>query len=679
MNAARVGLLAVAAVALGAALWLRPAPVAAPADAAARDAATAASAPAATEPAAAPVAASPLTAPPDQPAPPTARELAPTTPAPQGLRGRVVQGDGRPLGGLPVYLVDSALNEPLSLTLLHRQGDAFRPLVSAVSAADGTFALGLLVAQDRTYEVYVTSPTHATARIGGLAITASQWHDLGDVTMQPGATVRGRVTVAGRPDIPVAGAVVSITIGTVFADAALRALPDAGQGLVATTAADGSFELTHVPGQGVVQASAVAKGFARQLKTNLELKGAAPIDVDFALLPGQAIGGRVVDADGAPVAQARVEAWPTEASGEPLVGVTGGDGAFEVLGLGQGKHAVKAARPGYHAALAANVESGRADVTLTLRRQGRVRARVVGGDGAPVRRFRVGLRRVFVAQGGQIAAVADVPDRSVALVGAEDGVDIEGVPYGEFCLQVEADGFAKALSAPFANPEHGPDQPRSFDVVVTLGQGATVRGRVVAEDGAPLAGATVQTLAAGAAAESPFFRMLAGTTPDRITAATARCDADGWFTLARLAPGDYQLIVDHPEACRTTVPDLQLEPGARDLPPVRTTAGASVSGRATVGGKPAPQMKVVLSTPPAQQAAAGAVRLEAFTAPDGTFTLPRRVPPGAYELRAARTGTGAPEAHVLQTILELQRVAVPVVIVPGQRDVTAAIDLPSDH
>lgn len=683
VTAARVGLLAVAAVAIAAVLWLRPAPVAAPSEPS-RSEPAATGAAAAAEPAAAPVVApvvatSELALPPERQPPVAGRELAAAAAAPQGLRGRVVASDGRALGGLPVYLVDSAMNEPLALTLLHRQGDAFRPLVSATSAADGTFALGLLVAQDRAYEVYVTSPAHATARIGGLAITTGRWHDLGDVTMAPGATVRGRATVAGRPDIPVAGAVITITIGTVFADAALRALPDAGQGLVATTAADGSYELAHVPGQGVVQASAVAKGFARQLKTNLELKVDAPIEVDFALLPGQAIHGKVVDADGSPVAQARVEAWPTEASGEPLAGVSSADGTFEVLGLGQGKHAVKAARRGYHTATVAGVDSGRAGVTLTLRPLARVRARVVAADNAPIRRFRVGLRRVFVAQGGQIAAVADVPDRSVALTGGDDAVDIDGVPFGEFCLQVEADGFAKTLSAPFANPEDGPDQPRSFDVVVTMGQGATVRGRIVAEDGAPLAGATVQTAAAGIPIDSPFYRMLAGATPDRITATTVRSDADGWFALVRLAPGDYQLLVDHPDACRTTMPDLRLEAGARNLPPLTLPTGARVAGRATVGGKPAPQMKVVLSTPPAQQAAAGALRIEAVTDPDGAFTLPRRVPPGAYELRAARAGSGAPEAHVLHAILELQRTAVAVAIAPGQREIRADIDLPSDH
>jgi len=672
VSATRFGLLVAAAGAVAVALWLRPAPVAAPSDAAGRDAAAAVGAPAAAEPAAAPVIASPLAAPPERHAVPAARELAPTAPAPQGLRGRVVGSNGRPLGGLPVYLVDSAMNEPLALTLLHRRGDVFRPLVSATSAADGTFALGLPVAQDRTYEVYVTSPAHATARIGGLAITTEQWHDLGDVILQPGATVRGRVTVAGRPDIPVAGAIVTIAIGTVFADAALRALPDAGQGIVATTAADGAYELTRVPSQGIVQATAVAKGFARQLKTNLELKADSPIEVDFALLPGQTIGGKVIDDGGAPVAQARVEAWPTEASGEPLVGVTDTDGDFEVLGLGQGKHAVKATQRGYHAAVAANVDSGRADVSLTLRQLGRVHARIVGSNGAPVRRCRVGLRRVFVAQGGQIAAVADVPDRSVVLAGNADGIDIEGVPYGEFCLQVEAEGFAKTLSEPFANPEDGPNQPRRFDVVVALGQGATVRGRVIGEDGAPIAGATVQTAAAGIPTENPFYRMIAGAMPDRITATTVRSDANGWFTLARLAPGDYQLLVDHADACRTTVDDLRLEAGARDLPPVQLPTGARVSGRATIGGKPAPQMKVVLRQ-------AGVARFEVITDPDGAFTLLRRVPPGVYELRAARTGTGAPEADVLNTILQMQRVAVPVAIAPGQREVRADIDLPSYH
>ncbi len=678
MSARRVALLAAAAFAVGAYFWANRGPDLAPAPA--TPAAEANEVPGRDEaPTPVAAAANPTAPAPVREAAPAPRESAPAPTAAQGLRGRVVDAAARPLGGLPVYLVDSATNEPLALTVLHRQGDAFRPLASTATSPDGTFALGLTVAQDRAYEVYVTSPQHATARLGGLAIVAGQWHDLGDVAMQPGATVRGRVTVAGRPDIPVAGAVVTIAIGTAFADAALRALPDAGNGLVATAGPDGTFELLHVPSRGVVQASAVAKGFARLVKTNLELRADGPVEVDFALLPGQSIAGRVVDAAGAPLAAARVEAWPTEASGDALVGTSGADGAFEVLGLGQGKHAVKASLHGFETAIVHDVASGRADVQLPLRPLARVRARVVGRDGAPVRRHKLGLRRVFPAQGGQIAAVADVPDRSVVLAPGEDAVEIDAVPFGDFCLQVEAEGYAKALSEPFSNPPADAAAPRVFDVRVALDEGATLRGRVVAEDGAPLADATITTAAAGIAADSPFHRLLAGATPDKVTVTTVRSDADGWFTLPRLALGDYQLLLDHPDACRTTVPDLRLDAGVRTLPPTALPTGARVAGRATIGGKPAPQMKVVLSTPADRRDAPGALRLEAITAPDGGYALPRRVPPGVYELRAARTGTDAPEAHVLHMILQLQRTAVPVAIAPGQRDARADIDLPSDH
>lgn len=667
--------LALAGSALAAIVLLAPPapPPSLPAPVAAEDGPPEAAAPAA------PATAAPPATTPVEPErlPPPAREAAPAPTMPQGLRGRAVDGDGRPLGGLTAYLVDSASNDPLAISLLQRHEDAFRPLASGETAADGTFALGLAVAQDRTYEVYVASPRHATARLGGLSILAGQWHDLGDVTMVLGATLRGRVTVAGRPDIPVGGAVVTVAIGTSFADAPLRALPDAGHGLVATTGPDGAYELRHVPSRGVVQASAVAAGFARQHKTNLELRADAPCEVDFALLPGKSITGRVVDGNGAALAQARIEAWPLEASGEALAATSAADGSFEVAGLGLGKHALKATLRGYATVAQAGLEGGARDVQLQLTRLGAARVRVVAPDGSPLRRFRLGLRRVFVAQGGQIAAVADVADRNVALTADVDAIDLEGIPSGEFCLQVEADGFAKTLSAPFRCEPTEAAAP--IDMVVTMGPGATLRGRVVGADGAPLAGAAVRTAAAGIAADSPFHRMLASAVPDRITAAEARTDADGMFTLERLAFASYQLLVDHEDACRGGVDGLVLDTaGVRTLPPIVLTTGAYVAGRATIAGQPVAQMKVVLSTPPDRRDAA-AVRLEAVTDPQGNYRLSRRVPPGTYELRAARTGGDAPEAHVLHMVLQLQRSVVPVAVPHGQGEVRADIDLPNDR
>ncbi|MFN9441299.1 MAG: carboxypeptidase-like regulatory domain-containing protein [Planctomycetota bacterium] len=613
-----------------------------------------------------------------------ARELAPTPPRPQGLRGRAVDGFGQPLADLPVHLVESAANEPLAALVLGQRGDVFQPVDSTTTAADGTFAVGLAFASAATYDLYVTSPAHATARLAGLAIVASRWHDVGDVTMAAGTTVRGTVTVAGRPDIPVAGAVVSLATGSVFADAPLRALPDAGQGLVATSGADGSYELRHVPTRGVVVASAVAAGFARLRKPNLDLRGDGPHVVDFALLPGQSIAGRVVDAQGAPLGLTRIEAWPTEAAGEPSIATSAADGSFEVLGLGLGKHGLRASRRGYGTTTANGVDSGARSVQLQLPALATARVRVVDAAGAPLRRFRLGLRRVFLAHGDTIAAVPEVADRSVQLGPTDDAAVLDGVPVGDFCVQVEADGFAKALSAPFFNPATAEAAaPRAFEVTVPMGPGATLRGRVVDERGAPLVGAVVRTLAAGVDVDGPFRRLLGvygDTAPERITATDARTDADGWFTCERLALGDYQLLVDHPEACRGGVANVPLAAaGPRTLPAIVLPLGAIVAGRATVGGAPAPQMKVVLASATANGDAAHAVRLEAVTDPDGSFRMPRRVPPGAYELRAARTGAGSPEAHVVPMILQLQRTTIAVAVASGQRDVRADIDLPNDR
>jgi hypothetical protein len=650
-----------------------PAPGAAQAGGAA-PAATApdpATAPRVDAPAAAPLADERVAAP--------AREAAPSPRLPQGLRGRVVDGNGRPLGGLPVHLVESAANDPLLVQLQGRQGEVFQPVASTATTADGAFALGIGVAQARTYDLYVTSAAHATARFGGIAIVADQWHDVGEVALHAGATVQGAVTVAGRPDIPVAGAVVTLALGSAFADAPLRALPDAGQGLVATTGADGRYELRHVPSRGVVVASAVAPGFARLRKDNLELRGDAPVVVDFALLPGQSIAGRVVDGRGEPLREAHVEAWPLEAGGEPTTATSAVDGSFEVLGLGLGKHGLRATRRGHAPAIAKAVDSGARNIELRLAELASVRVRVLAADGTPLRRFRLGLRRVF-GDGGAIAAVPEVPDRSVRLGPDEAAAALDGVPNGEFCVQVEADGYAKALSTAFANPAEPGAAPRAFDVAVTMGPGATLRGRVVDEAGAPLADAAVRTLAAGLALDSPLRRLLADAVPERITSATTRTDADGWFTFERLALGDYQLVVEHDDACRGGLASVPLlAPGVRMLAPIVLPAGAIVAGRATIGGAAATQLRVVLATPADRATAADALRLETVTDPDGNYRMPRRVPPGIYELRAARAGGAAPEAHTVHMLLQLQRTAAPIAVASGQREARADIDLPSER
>ncbi len=610
------------------------------------------------------------------------RSLPPAPASAQGFRGSIIDEAQRPLGGLDVYLVDSAGNEPAALPLLSQHRHAFGPVASTRSAGDGTFALGLPVVQERVYELYVLSPSFATARIGGLRLLAGEWHELGAITMGAGATVRGRVTVAGRDDIPVPQAVVTVEIGAAFADAALRALPGAGPALTATVDASGAYELRHVPSRGIVQVAAVAPGFARVLKTNIELTLDRPVQVDFGLPPGESLGGTVTASDGRAIAGARMEAWPRQGAGQALVGHSDDSGAFQVLGLVAGPHRLRVIARGFELHDEPDVQPGRQDLRIVLHARSSVRVRVLTPAGDVVRSYRLGLRRYFEDQRGQIAAVADVPEQRVRLDGMSDSATIGDVPPGTFVCQVEAEGFAKTLSAPINNnrqPGAVPG-PRQFDVTITLTPGAALRGVVLDENGAPLAGATVATQTDGAMPDNPFFQIVAATVPDRITPQRVTTGADGSFLLKHLAFAEYQLLVEHPEACRMFVPGLNLDrEGERALPPIRMITGATVTGRVTVAGRVAGQIKVVLTTPATATSGRDALRLETVTDSAGAFRMPRRVPPGTYELRAAIVGTAEPEVQIFRQLLQMQRSSTTVVIGPGQRLVERDIDLPSDH
>ena len=612
---------------------------------------------------------------------PARSEPVPMTTFAQGLRGLTIDGNGAPLTGIDVYLVESAGNEPLALAALQQQHAAFGPLVATRSAADGTFAVGLPVVQDRVYELYLVSPVHALVRLGGLRLLADEWHDLGAITMQAGAIVRGRVTIVGRPDLPVPRATVSLTVGTVFSDVSLRALPDAAPGLSAEVDQHGNYELRHAPSRGSVLLTAVAPGFARVVKSDIQLDRDRPAEVDFALPPGLALAGTLRDEVGRPVAGARVEAWPQTASGSALLGRSDGDGRFTVLGLQAGPHRLRVQARGFEPFELLDLAAGRGDLEVVLQPRARIRVRATTPTGAVLRAYRLSLRRVFEGS-EQLGMVADVPEQRVRLDGFTDRAELADLPPGRFVCQVEADGYAKSWSAPFdttrpAGQPVGPAQVLETEVVVQVG--SRLLGIAVDETGAPLAGATVTTQAAGALPDSPLFQTMAPAVPARITARQVTTDSAGRFTLDQLAAGTYQLMVEHPAACRAFVRDLRLS-GAEEqtVPPVVLPIGAELQGRVTVAGRPSGQIKVVFSSS-GGRSGPESLRIETITAADGRFRLPRRVPPGNYELRAAVVGTAEPEAQIFRQLLQLQRSALPIVILPGQRRAEHDLDLPADR
>jgi hypothetical protein len=178
--------------------------------------------------------------------------------------------------------------------------------------------------------------------------------------------------------------------------------------------------------------------------------------------------------------------------------------------------------------------------------------------------------------------------------------------------------------------------------------------------------------------DNPFVRMFAGAFPHRATVGHTRTAADGSFSFERLSFASYQLRIEHPEACREIVPIPDLDRVEhRTLPPIALHDGAIVRGR--IRNPPPGQVKVVLTSLPAAAAAAAAIRVEAIADADGTYCLPRRLPAGEYELRAAGLGTAEPEAQIFQHLAQMKRSATRLVIAAGQRLAEHDLDLSTDR
>jgi protocatechuate 3,4-dioxygenase beta subunit len=636
----------------------------------------------------------------EQPEPPPLERTEPPSGSapPRGRRGRVVDAAGMSSEGVSVHLTESPSNDPMVLLLVQQQRHLLAPVATATSAHDGVFALGLPIVEDKAYDVYLLSDRYATLRLAGLRLLPDTWHDLGSLTLEPGTTIRGRVTVDGRPDLPVPQAVVTVSAGGPFADAALQALPGGRGALVAHVDHNGYYELPHAPTRGVVQVAAVAPGFARVVQRDVELRPDLPVTLDFELPTGLTLVGTVRTVTGAAIADARIEAWPKQASLPPLVGYSDERGAFAVHGLRPGKHRIVCRARGFARLERTGIETGE-PLPLTLQPQHRIHLTAYTPNGGVLRRYRLALRRFFPADldapldevalaAGQIGAMHQVPEQRVRLDNATDHAEIVGVPDGTYVCEVEADGFAKTLSLPvrFAPPDGtapdaspGAGSPGTLQrLELTVSRGAIVRGQVVDERGRPLVGARVTTQVVGTMPDHPVLRALQRSVPSRISRRTVTTDAQGRFALERLAAASYQLQLEHPDACRTFVRNLDCNlPQEQTLPAITMPSGALVRGTAKVDGRIAGQMKVILtteSTAPADQS----IRLETVTDREGRYAFSRRIRPGSYVLRAAVVGGAQPDTEIFQQMLQLKKSSTTVLVPQGQDVVVQHLNLPAN-
>lgn len=427
-----------------------------------------------------------------------------------------------------------------------------RPIV--VRSAEGRPVAGVMLALgERRHPVGLTdergrldvalvgkSPTAAALLAGdGRRLTTrlepSDWNEDGS----PRALVLpDRLAVAGR--LIDADTRRAIAAGVVW---------DAGnpaEGFVTDDA--GGFVLTG-PAGSRLEVEAGAPGYLRDHGIEFQLADDGRPGPTLALQPAAAIEGKVVDAEGEPVAGAAVElavqrppsggmrieiGRPTLApralsgpSGTFRLGPVDPDQAYEVK--------VRAAgfAPASETVTGLEPRRTKKGVRVRLDRGRAVAGVVADEDDIPLRDVEVLLRPQQSRGGMGMLRIMDSTAPPAEFLGSTDGrgaFRIEGLPQGKFDLEAARPGFA---TKKVGGVEVGSEGPLTDLGTITLEPGQRVQGIVTDRDGLPLEGVEVYAASGG-----PTMTMvMSGASfdepePDAVT------DPTGWFTLSDLAAGE---------------------------------------------------------------------------------------------------------------------------------------------
>ncbi len=240
---------------------------------------------------------------------------------------------------------------------------------------------------------------------------------------------------------------------------------------VGRTDRNGRFRIAGLP-PGRYRCRAICQGYpdARSIEVAVEPGSDADAgEVRFEL--GASLSGRVVAADGAAIAGARVEYRAPEETRFSQHVVSGPEGEFEIAGLAPGSRVVLRARArGHSDGEERALEAGEGAATLVLEPIGTFSGVVCGADGAPV-------AGAWVAQMGDLsrAVRTDAEGRfALAASGRRDPIAI-----------VHASGH------PAVRVRLTSDQPNRIALLAEVpSKGVAVEGRLTS-DGTPVAGVLV--------------------------------------------------------------------------------------------------------------------------------------------------------------------------------------------
>jgi protocatechuate 3,4-dioxygenase beta subunit len=529
------------------------------------------------------------------------------------IRGRVLV-DGKPAAGVTVAVLPFEDGFAAARREARRE-DLPKALVAGTTQPDGGFVLALpAAAPGAVVRLLVSAAGGAPFVLSRLLDAGGE--DVGDVRLGRSAALAGRVV--DERGGPAVGASITLWAGRGRGLDDLSSVEAVPQ--TATTKADGTFRFEAAGAEGN-RLRFEAPGFATQERTGLR-SGALVKPATMTL--GRALRGNVTLSEprrppAGPVL-VRFEGRTTTRWVEARP-----DGSFLIDGAPAEAGAV-VADAGDRGRASLPVAAGNAGpLAIVLAPTASLRGRVVESDTA---RPLAGVRLVVRGEGTVFLA------RS----GPEGRYEVRGLSPQRYRLSADDDRFV-----PWARPVTVVSG-QAEDQDVPLVRGATLAGRVVAEDGTPIEGAVVSLTRSGEHPVQAFMRRMEGG--DEATIRTAR---DGSFRASRLMPGENQrLDVRHEEFEERSV-------GGIDLVGGQTRSGVSVVLRRGLtvrgivkdeAGRPLSGVEVQLSRPFEFQSRRGGVSVSFIgpgttprkeTGADGRFEF-RGLKAGDYSLGATRRG-----------------------------------------
>jgi protocatechuate 3,4-dioxygenase beta subunit len=410
--------------------------------------------------------------------------------------------------------------------------------------------------------------------------------DLGEVPLEPGGVVRGRVLEKETKE-PIAGARVR----------AMGGLKDLGLQLFGTTDAesgpDGSFELKGVS-RGATMVLAEHPDYVSDTEPMALLmgmrgggrpifaEGSREAERDVLLAPGAVLEGLVLGPDGAPVSGATVKVEDTMAffatllGGGPSESQTDREGRFAIKGLRPGQAVELVARHGDFGASAPTAATAGTEATVRLTEPIRLTGRVVNEADEPVSGVRVIARHKKGEESGSYveAYIVGAGAPRPSMTDREGRYLVPSAPQGDLTVSFHHSDYMTSKTE--ASIASGTTE-RNLGTTV-LRRGPTIEGMVVDEKGAPVAEARVQATLSGLTEPDamPELREVGESIGHTTT------DEKGRFSVHGLKQGHYDLTTQakgrygHLEGVATGTLDARI---------IHRGAGR-LEGRVTSGGRP---------------------------------------------------------------------------------------------